>query len=106
MGLPEGETPAPAAVKAPPAPEEALPQYSRDEIARLSAGNSALEVIYAEATQVLGRVLGANDLRVLLGIYDYLALPTEVILLLLHYCEEQCRLKYGEGRRPTPRFLE
>ena len=104
MGLPEGETPAQERVA--PAPEEALPQYTKAEIAGRSRDNRALEVIYAEAAQVLGRTLGANDMRVLLGMYDYLSLPTEVILVLLHYCEEQTRLKYGEGRRPTPRFLE
>ena len=104
MGLPEGETPAQERVA--PAPEEALPQYTKAEIAGRSKDNRALEVIYAEAAQVLGRTLGANDMRVLLGMYDYLSLPTEVILVLLHYCEEQTRLKYGEGRRPTPRFLE
>lgn len=108
MGLAEGDVPAPALNpdRVAPAPEEALPQYSREDMTKLSRGNQALEVIYAEAAQVLGRTLGANDMRVLLGIYDYLALPPEVILVLLHYCEEQARLKYGEGRRPTPRFLE
>ena len=104
MGLTEGETPAQERVA--PAPEEALPQYTKAEIAGRSRDNRALEVIYAEAAQVLGRTLGANDMRVLLGMYDYLSLPPEVILVLLHYCEEQTRLKYGEGRRPTPRFLE
>ncbi len=106
MGLPEGEPSAPSPARAEPAPEETLPQYSKTEMTRLSRDNQALEVIYAEAAQVLGKVLGANDMRVLLGMYDYLSLPTEVILVLLHYCEEQARLKYGEGHRPTPRFLE
>ena len=86
MGLTQGESPGPARVA--PAPEEALPQYTKAEIAGRSRDNRALEVIYAEAAQVLGRTLGANDMRVLLGMYDYLSLPPEVILVLLHYCEE------------------
>lgn len=105
MGLLDGGA-LPAAEPIPPAPEEALPQYSREEIARLSKDNADLEAIYAEAAQVLGKTLSANDLRVLLGMYNYLGLPTEVILVLLHYCQEQCRLKHGEERRPTPRALE
>ncbi len=98
--------PAPLAERPAPAPAEELPQYSSAEIRRLSDGNQALKVIYAEAAQVMGRALGGNDLRVLFGIYDHLGLPPEVILELLHFCRELCVWKYGESRRPTPRFLE
>lgn len=95
----------PPSVPEPDAVQE-LPQYSSDEISRRSRGNSALDAIYAEAAQVMGRALGGNDLRVLFGIYDHLGLPPEVILELLHFCEELCHWKYGDSRRPTPRFLE
>lgn len=95
----------PAPLPEPDAVQE-LPQYSSDEISRRSRGNSALDAIYAEAAQVMGRALGGNDLRVLFGIYDHLGLPPEVILELLHFCEELCQWKYGDSRRPTPRFLE
>ena len=109
MALPE-PLPAPAGTPAPgkpePAPAEELPQYSSEEIRRRSGGNSALTTIYAEAAQVMGRALGGNDLRVLFGIYDHLGMPPEVILELLHFCAELCLWKYGESRRPTPRFLE
>ena len=89
----------------PDAPQE-LPQYSSGEITLGSAGNSALKAVYAEAAQVMGRALSSNDLRVLFGIYDHLALPPEVILELLHFCGELCLWKYGESRRPSARFLE
>ncbi len=109
MALPE-PLPAPAGAPAPgkpePAPAEELPQYSSEEIRRRSGGNSALTTIYAEAAQVMGRALGGNDLRVLFGIYDHLGMPPEVILELLHFCAELCQWRYGDSRRPTPRFLE
>ena len=54
----------------------------------------------------MGRALNSNDMRVIFGIYDHLGLPPEVILELLHFCAELCLWKYGESRRPTPRFLE
>ncbi len=98
--------PAPAPERPEPAPEEELPQYSAEEIRRRSEPVPALKTIYAEAAQVLGRALGGNDLRVIFGIYDHLGLPPEVILELLHFCAELCLWKYGESRRPTPRFLE
>ena len=42
----------------------------------------------------------------LFGIYDYLALPTEVILMLLHYAAELFEEKYGGSRRPSARAIE
>ncbi len=107
MGLaPASPAPAPPEGRPEPAPAEELPQYTAEEIGRRSAGKPALQVIYDEAAQVLGRALNSNDLRVLFGIYDHLGLPPEVILELLHFCGELCRWKWGESRRPTPRFLE
>lgn len=98
--------PAPAPERPEPAPAEELPQYTSLDIKLASERDPALKVIYAEAAQVMGRALGTNDLRVLLGIYDHLGMPPEVILELLHFCAELCLWKYGESRRPTPRFLE
>ena len=106
MELPGESAPLSSGQKPEPAPAQVLPQYSSAEIQHGSAGNAALEVIYAEAAQVMGRALSSNDLRVLFGIYDHLGMPPEVILELLHFCEELCRWKYGDSRRPSPRFLE
>lgn len=106
MELPGEGAPLPAGQKPEPAPAQVLPQYTSDDIRHGSASNPALQVIYDEAAQVMGRALSSNDLRVLFGIYDHLGMPPEVILELLHFCGELCRWKFGESRRPTPRFLE
>ncbi len=103
LALPAPSSPVP---RAEPAPEEELPQYSAAEISGMSRRFPVLQEIYAEAAQVMGRALGSNDMRVLIGMYDHLGLPPEVILLLLHFCEELCLWKYGESRRPSARFLE
>ena len=103
MGL-GGEAPAKPA-PAEPAPPEELPAYTAGEISRLSRGNASLTAIYEEAASVLGRTLSPSDLRVLFGMYDHLALPPEVILVLLHYCTERAQ-QSGEGRRVSSRNLE
>ena len=48
----------------------------------------------------LGKKLSANDLKILYTLYDHLALPAEVILLLVGWCTEETQRKYGPGRRP------
>ena len=108
LGLPEGaEAPDPARKPVPPpAPAEELPQYTAAEITRLSRENDALQVIYDDAAIVFGHAPNDNELRVLVGIYDHLGLPPEVILELLHYCSDLNAWKYKGDRHLTPRFLE
>lgn len=48
----------------------------------------------------LGKKLSANDLRSLYTLYDHLALPAEVVLMLVGWCTEEMERKYGPGRRP------
>ena len=51
-------------------------------------------------TQVLGKVLSPADLKILYTLFDFLALPPEVILTLTGWCVEQAKQK-GPGRKPT-----
>ena len=53
-----------------------------------------------EVERRLGKRLSANDLKILLTLYDHLALPGEVILMLVTWCIEETERKYGPGRRP------
>ena len=71
----------------PPAPpvQEALPPFS---------------ALADEVERRLGKRLSANDLKILLTLYDHLALPGEVILMLVTWCIEETERKYGPGRRP------
>ena len=47
-----------------------------------------------ELERRLGRVLSTADLKLLYTIYDYLALPAEVVLLLTTWCIEETERKY------------
>lgn len=118
MGLlPGAEAPARAAVspQTPAAqapllqrqpPERRLPEYSAEEIARRSREDGAFSVILAEAVKVIGHALSGSDMKLLFGIYDYLALPPEVILVLLNHCAQEFQQRYGERRRPSARAIE
>ncbi len=85
---------------------DAPPEYSAADIKRNIDGGSDFKTIVEEVQQRLGRVLSGGDLIILFGIYDYLGLPAEVILLLVGWCIEEQERKYGEGKRPTLRIIE
>ena len=85
---------------------EALPEYTAEEIVRRSDSDEGFRALLAECERVLGHALSGADTRTLFGIYDYLGLPTDVIMMLLHHCAEECRRRYGPGRVPTMRQIE
>lgn len=101
MGLTGHFTPAvPApAVKLPPADE--LPEYRSCDITRRSQDDPEFSAIVLEAQKALGHTLSTVDLKKLFGFYDYLALPAEVILVLLNYC-----VSTSKGRRPSMNYIE
>lgn len=96
-GIPEKIAPAPEK----PAPAEELPEYETEDLVRRSKEDAGFSAVVAEAQKVLGHVLSSSDLKRLFGIYDYLALPPEVILMLLNHC-----VSLSQGRRPSMRFIE
>jgi DnaD/phage-associated family protein len=85
--------------KLPPADE--LPEYRTEDIIRRSNEDGAFSAVLLEAQNVLGHKLSTPDMKKLFGIYDYLALPPEVIMELLHYC-----MYISENRLPSMRFIE
>ena len=92
--------------EAPSSPAEELPQYTVNDVLRRSSEDGSFKAVLQEAERVLGRSLSSPDMKILFGIYDYLALPTEVIFVLPHYCTELYRQKYGPGRLPSMRSIE
>jgi len=98
--------PAPEKAAAPLPPAEELPQYRTDDIIRRSKTDGSFSAVVAEAQQVMGHTLSSSDLTKLFGIYDYLALPAEVIMVMLHHCAEENRARYGESRRLSMRTIE
>lgn len=83
-----------------PPPDE-LPEYTAEDVVRRSKEDPAFSAILAEAQRVLGHVLSTPDMKKLFSIYDYLALPPEVIMVLLNHC-----VSVSRGRLPSMRFIE
>ncbi|MBQ9684992.1 MAG: DnaD domain protein [Oscillospiraceae bacterium] len=102
MGLTEADAPAeeaPAPLKLPPADE--LPEYKAEDLVLRSKEDPAFSALIGEAQRVLGHALSSPDLKRLFGIYDYLALPAEVVMVLLNYC-----VSIAKGRAPSMRYIE
>lgn len=82
-----------------PAPEPP-PEYSMEDVSQALQEGQAFSGLCDEVERRLGKKLSTNDLRQLLTLYDHLALPIEVILMLVAWCIEEQERKYGAGRRP------
>lgn len=91
---------------APQAPEDTLPEYRAEELVKRSREDDRFAAILAEAQRVMGRALSSVDMKTLFGIYDYLALPADVIMLLINHVGKQYVERYGTSRRPSARALE
>lgn len=84
-------------------PADELPEYTAEDIVRKTVGDSIFPAIVNEAEALYGKRLGSTEVRKLFGIYDYLDLPAEVIMELLHYCFSTSMEK---GRMPSMRYIE
>lgn len=104
MSLAQPDAPEATEPKLPPAEE--LPEYTSEDIVRRSKEDSGFQAVIAQAQHKLGRALSTADLKTLFGIYDYLALPADVIFMLIGYCIDVFREKYGPGRLPSMRSIE
>ena len=106
MGLAEPKAAVPAAassaqsVKLPPADE--TPQYTAEDLAVRSREDPRFAALVLEAQRAMGHVLNTNDLKRLFSLYDYLALPPEVIMMLLNYCVKS----RPTGNPPSMRQIE
>ena len=97
-GLAPAQAPEPAAA---PAPEAPPPEYATEDIAAaLADRSSTFPALADEVERRLGKKLSAADLKNLYTLYDHLALPAEVILMLVGWCIQEMERKYGPGRRP------
>ncbi len=82
-------------------PADELPEYTAEEIVHRTQVDSAFQAVKHELEGIYGQRLSTPELRKLYAIYDYYALPAEVLMVLMHYCAD-----ISEGRKPTIRFIE
>lgn len=98
LGLAEDD--APPERKNAPKPED-CPAYSTDDInAELADGGSHFRGLLEEVEHLLGKKCSVTELRILLELYDHLAMPAEVLTILTARQIEETEAKYGPGRRP------
>lgn len=96
--------PSPPLPGKPPTPEE-RPEYTRADMARALEG-AEFAALTGAVEEKLGKKLTTPDLAILLGLYDQLGLPADVIYLLVSFCGERTVQRYGQGRKPTLRQIE
>ena len=97
----QGLAPERTAPAAPPVQEPPPPEYGAEEINQaLGDKASTFPALADEVERRLGKKLSAADLKGPYTLYDHLALPAEVILMLVGWCIEEMERKYGPGRRP------
>ena len=98
----QGLAPAEEALPDPAPTNELPPEYALEDISSaLGDKASTFPSLCDEVERRLGRKLSPNDLKCLYTLYDFLALPAEVILLLVSWCCEAVEKRYGPGKKPT-----
>ena len=94
------------AEEVPPEPANERPEYQRADVIEHLEKDEGFRLFTAEVEKKLGKKLTTPDVAVLLGLHDYLGLPTDVIYLLVCHCADRVAKKYGPGRRPGMKQIE
>jgi len=80
-------------------------KYTESEVKDELMAGSDFSIVVDETQRRLGKILSPDELLRLLGIYNDLRMPPEVILLLITHCIKESRVT-GDGRAPTIRYIE
>lgn len=89
-----------------PLEPESPPDYLRADIMTAMEEETTFQSLYQAVERRLGKKLSDADLKSLYEIYDFLALPVEVILLMITRCVEEFQEKYGPGRVPRMALIK
>ena len=81
------------------------PVYTEDDLIREQNRGSGFRQLIGEAQRRLGKLLSTEELKVLLSLYDYLGLPSDVISVLISYCIQRAHVR-GSHRLPSMRSIE
>lgn len=88
-----------------PPPAGDPPEYNAADIVRRSTEDPQFRALVREVELSLGRTLSRPDLNKLLSIYNDLALPADVTLLLVNFCKDESLRRYGPGRAVGMTFI-
>ena len=89
-----------------PLPAQELPEYEAKDVVRRSAEDPEFLGLLETVQQNLGRVLSTADVKKLFGIYDQLAMPLDLIALLVQHCKEEHESRYGAEKNLGFAFIE
>lgn len=81
------------------------PSYSEKDVLTTMDRDSSFRGLYEEVQRVLGRPMNTEELKILLGFVNYLGLPTEVVVTLVHFCKTRNQMR-GSSRNPSLRTIE
>lgn len=87
-------------------PEGRLPEYAAEDVIRRSREDEQFRALVGEVQMALGHTLSSADLKKLFGIYDELAMPPEVILLLVQHCKKTHAARFGAEKNLGFAFIE
>lgn len=76
-----------------------VPEYGETDVRMALEREQSFAMLVEDMQRVMSRILSPADLKILMVIYDYLAMPSELILTLVSWCMENQEKKYGKGRR-------
>ena len=86
---------------------ETRPNYSQQDIAEMVERCGEYRELEKNVARELHKTaLTGNESAMLMGLYEYLSMPVDVIYLLVRHCIERYEQRYGVGRRPTMRQIE
>ena len=79
---------------------EAPPEYTTGDVSQ-AMKDGGFGALVPEVERRLGKALSPSDLKILYLLFDFLALPPEVILTLVNWCVDRTAQRFGPGRKPT-----
>lgn len=80
------------------------PRYSEKDVLIAMDERGDFKALYGEVQRLMGRTLNTEELKILLGIVNYLGMPMEVISVLFCYCKDRARQK--NMKAPSLRAIE
>ena len=92
-----------SAALSPPPDEPSAPDYSRNDVITKLENDKNFSSLLQQVERRLGK-LSDPSVRKLLGLYDFLGLPPDVIYLLVNFCIERKSAQFGS--LPTMREIE
>lgn len=83
-----------------------IPEYSESDVASFIGSDAEFKSIYDFCQRSLGKMLSTVDVKILLGIYSWLGISSDVICLLITSCISEKKKRCGPGRVPTLKEIE